>query len=672
MLHRQDGRRHHLALGALGLHVLVVPRSQRPGCSGYSLERSNAPRQPNLLLAMADQLRWDAQGYSWVGSRAPKALHTPNLDRLAAEGVVFDYAVSSTPTCTPARAALLTGRRPWGHGLLGYGEIARRYPLAFPRILRDAGYLCVAIGKDHFGWNSTSGRGVSHGYEITHVYDGLGDFRPSWNTSHRWAGEFDDYDAWFENQTSGLDPMATLDDPAKGFDAWNGWRGRPYAYPEHLHPTAWVGARAEAFLRSNRSSDGRPWFLKVSWHRPHSPYDPPERLLDQVQEADLPPVALCELAAQMEVGRAARVYAGAYKGSAWCLRYRGNLSLGDPQGCGSASWANFSLGGPNDWCGGRRCDASMWCGEAVPKAEEVLGRRAYLASVTFVDEQVGRVLTALTETGQLERTLVLWVSDHGDAQGDHYHWRKGFPYEFSVRVPMVLRWPDPNLELLPSAVRLKRGSVVRAPIVVELRDVAHTFLDAAGAARDEALVPPFGRGAHGQAFEAADGRSLLCLLADPTGTCPCAYPPNPGRWRPYIDLEHAKMYNETNHWNALTDGRTKYVFTAFDGTEQLFDLLSDPRETRDLAPNPMYATVLATWRTRLVQQFEAEGRGPLWVVNGTLALRTQKTTYGPNYPQQPPPPPHPPLAPQPARPQDAGAWPGATPAPALPQASVER
>ena len=119
----------------LSLLVYLRPEEHVPLVTSSPNE---PPKQPNLLLAMADQLRWDAVGYAWQSNR-PNAVRTPNLDRLASESVSFAYAVSSTPTCTPARAALLTGRRPWGHGLLGYGEIATRYPMAFPRVLRDAG-----------------------------------------------------------------------------------------------------------------------------------------------------------------------------------------------------------------------------------------------------------------------------------------------------------------------------------------------------------------------------------------------------------------------------------------------------------------------------------------------------------------------------------------------------
>ena len=140
-------------------------------------------------------------------------------------------------------------------------------------------------------------------------------------------------------------------------------------------------------------------------------------------------------------------------------------------------------------------------------------------------------------------------------------------------------------------------------------------------------------------FDPADGKSLLCLLTDPTGAS-CDYAPNPGPWRTYIDMEHSECYNMTNHWSALTDGQTKYVFRAWAGDEQLFDLKNDPRETVDVSGVPSYSAVLQTWRQRMVTQFQTEHRGPLWVSeDGKLQIRSGKTNpkfnYSPNYPFNP-------------------------------------
>ena len=130
---------------------------------------------------------------------------------------------------------------------------------------------------------------------------------------------------------------------------------------------------------------------------------------------------------------------------------------------------------------------------------------------------MGKIHAALNETGLLARTFLIWTSDHGDGQGDHYHWRKGYPYEFSAHVPMLLRWPE--AWAATRRVTLPRGAVLEPPIVTELRDVFHTLVDAAGLAGTVARLHP--------AFDAADGKSMLCLLEDPSGQA-CDYAPNPG------------------------------------------------------------------------------------------------------------------------------------------------
>ena len=107
-------------------------------------------RKPNLLFMMADQLRADTQG---ADARFGGKPNTPHLDQLGAQGLRFTASFSSTPTCTPARAAILTGQSPWNHGMLGYGNVAPVYPFEMPVALSALGYTTSSIGKDHFGWN---------------------------------------------------------------------------------------------------------------------------------------------------------------------------------------------------------------------------------------------------------------------------------------------------------------------------------------------------------------------------------------------------------------------------------------------------------------------------------------------------------------------------------------
>jgi arylsulfatase len=478
--------------------------------------RGAARSRPNLLLIMADQFRPDCLGADGNG-----VIQTPNLDRLASRGIRFRHAYSATPTCTPARAALLTGLSPWNHGMLGYGEIAERYPIEMPRLLAQSGYYTAMIGKGHY-----SPQRNLHGFHF-----GLLD-----EASRVQSIDFrNDYRSWFYSLAPNRDPDET------GLGS-NDYRSAPYGLPEQLHPTQWMGRTAVEFLSSYRRPE--PFFLKVSFNRPHSPYDPPERWWKQYQDADLP---------KAEAGSWAKKYAAC-----------------DPT------------------------DYNLWHGDLGEKQVRK-SRQGYYGSVSFVDEQIGRILEALDQRGWTDQTLVLFTADHGDMTGDHHLWRKSYAYEASARIPLLLSWPE-------GMISAPRGQV--SSQVVELRDVLPTLLEAA---RAPAALP-------------MDGRSLLALARGPQED-----------WRPWIDLEHDICYSPENHWNALTDGCWKYIFHAREGAEQLFHLDQDPREREDLSGATAHAETLRTWRERMIQHLAP--RGEDFVKNGRLALRPASLPYSPNFPK---------------------------------------
>ena len=469
--------------------------------------RALSKSKPNLLLMMSDQHRAD-----WMGCDGHSAVSTPNLDRIAQAGVRFRHAYSSTPTCTPARAALLSGMSPWRHGLLGYGRVADRYPAELPRLLRAAGYHTLGVGKMHW----TPQRHL-HGFHRT-ILDESGrvespDFRS-------------DYRAWFASEAPGLDPDAT----GIGF---NDHTAKPYLLPERLHPTGWTGDVATRFLAAY--DQPAPFFLKVSFARPHSPYDPPQRHWDRYRDAALPAAAV----------------------SAWAARFAPRNSDAD----------------------------DIWHGD-VGSERVRRARIGYSGAVSFMDEQVGRILDVLEKRGLLEETLIVYTSDHGDMTGDQHLWRKSYAYQPSARIPLLLRG---------SGVR--RGAV--DDTAAELRDILPTFAEAAGA-----TVPP-----------ACDGQSLYHARRD------------------WVDLEHDVCYSPANHWNALTDGAWKYIYHALDGSEQLFHLAKDPAELQDLAGSPAHADALRLWRGRLIDHLAP--RGEAWVHAGKLTLRPESRLYGPNYPGTP-------------------------------------
>ncbi|HNR32343.1 MAG TPA: arylsulfatase, partial [Candidatus Hydrogenedentes bacterium] len=456
-----------------------------------------------------------------LGCDGHPAVRTPHLDRLAREGARFAHAYSSTPTCTPARAALLTGMSPWNHGMIGYGKVAEKYPVEMPQALRAAGYYTTGIGKMHW----TPQRAL-HGFHQT-ILD---------ESSRVQSVDFrSDYRAWFASVAPNLDAEAT------GI-GWNDYRSAAYALPEELHPTRWTADVATCFIETYDRDD--PFFLKVSFARPHSPYDPPQRWMDAYADAPIP---------ERHIGD-------------WCDRYR------------ARSDDSFNI----------------WHGDLGPEQAR-RSRQGYYGSVSFLDEQIGRILAALERRGWLDDTLILFTADHGDMTGDHHLWRKSYAYEPSARIPMILRWPG--------GIGAPRGQVREEP--VEIRDVLATFLDTAGTA------PP----------APIDGASLLGLVRGEATA-----------WREYIDLEHDICYDKSNHWCALTDGETKYIYDAFGDREQLFDLRNDPGEERDLAGNSRARTLLEEWRARLVAHLEP--RGEEWVRNGKLAPRPASMLYSPNYPKQ--------------------------------------
>lgn len=487
------------------------------GVSAPAWIRAQARRtRPHILLLMSDQHRGDC-----LGADGNRAIRTPNLDRLAREGVRFRHGYSCTPTCTPARAALLSGLGPWRNGMLGYSRVPETYPLEMPRALREAGYYTTGIGKMH--WHPQRN---FHGFHQVLLDESKRAETPEFRS---------DYRAWFYAQAPLSDPDAT------GL-TFNDYRARPYVLPERLHPTRWTGDCAVRFLENYERAE--PFFLKVSFARPHSPYDPPPRLFGLYRDAEIPAASV----------------------GAWAARYQ-------PRSDGS-----------NDiWHGDMGADVVRH------------SRQGYYGSVTFIDEEIGRILGALEQRGMLDETLIVYVSDHGDMTGDHHLWRKSYAYEASARIPFLVRWPS---GLAPADFR---GTVATQP--VELRDLLPTFLDAAGA-----------RGA-----ETLDGRSLLPLLRGRTEG-----------WREFIDLEHDVCYSVENHWSALTDGRIKYIFHARSGEEQLFDLERDPGELRDLAGDQASTPVLRAWRQRLIAHLEP--RGQQWVRGGKLQLRPESMLFSPSYP----------------------------------------
>ncbi len=353
----------------------------------------------NIILILVDQMRGDC-----LGADGNPLIQTPNLDHLAARGTRFPHAYSAVPSCLPARATIMTGMDQWHTGVLGMGRgqgaIPNDFPHTLPGELARAGYQTHLVGKGHF-----TPQRARMGFQSVELDE-------SGRTQS--AGFKDDYRRWFERE-AGRD--ISPDD--HGVD-WNSWLARPWHTEEHLHPTAWTMGRAIRFLDERDRS--RPFFLNISFARPHSPYVPPAPYWHMYEEGGVPEPHVGDWAGMHDV--------------------------------------------PED-----AVDPDAWHGR-ISRSRLRRARGGYYGSVSFIDTQIGRLMNWMRRYHHdaLADTWFVFTTDHGDMQGDHNMWRKTYAYEGSARIPFIVAPP-------PSAGRPARG-VADEPI--ELRDVMPTLLAVAG------------------------------------------------------------------------------------------------------------------------------------------------------------------------------------------------
>ena len=358
---------------------------------------------PNIILIFADQMRGDC-----LSCDGHPVVETPNLDHLAAQGTRFAHAYSAVPSCLPARATLMTGMDQWHTGILGMGRGQGPIPNDFPHTLAGtltaAGYQTHLVGKGHF-----SPQRASMGFASRELDESGRLFAD---------GQQDDYRAWFDREKQ---RDITPDDHGV---FWNSWIARPWHTEEYLHPTAWTMSRSLNFLAQRDFS--RPFFLNISFARPHSPFVPPQPYFDMYDRNDTPPPVIGDWAIMHDL--------------------------------------------PAD-----AVDVNAWRGKQTPRRIH-RARAGYYGEITFIDTQVGRLVNWLSrhQPETLRNTWIVFASDHGEMLGDHHLWRKTYAYEGSARVPLIVT--------PPSGLREQFGARKVADEVAELRDIMPTILDAAGIA----------------------------------------------------------------------------------------------------------------------------------------------------------------------------------------------
>lgn len=203
--------------------------------------------RPNLLLLMTDEQRWDQ-----VGLVNP-IVKTPHLDSLAGDGVLFERAYTTNPSCVPSRAALMAGKYPSQCGAPTYVTYLPEHERTFMSQLRDVGYHTAVVGKQHFGESN-----IDRGYDYEEIIDSH--FAPAD------LGAETDRNTWFDYlEDQGVKGLGDLVDDL--FSHVQRWKA-----DAKYHVDSFIGDRALRWLQEDRPDD-QPWFFCTSFPGPHSPID---------------------------------------------------------------------------------------------------------------------------------------------------------------------------------------------------------------------------------------------------------------------------------------------------------------------------------------------------------------------------------------------------------------
>jgi len=483
----------------------------------------------NVLFIMCDQLRADA--LSCYGGAS--ALRTPNIDRLARLGARFERAYVSSAVCGPSRTSYYTGRYPSSHRVTW-----NRVPMPVDEwslgdYLAEAGRDCWLLGKTHFvpDRRGLAARGLAAqgadyrerlmegGFKVLERYDGHFEMEEG-SAYRRYLIErgYDPDKPWE------LDVIGST--RADGGFA-TGWllrnAGLPARVDERDSETAYLTDRAIDFIDGHGE---RPWVLHLSYIKPHWPYKAPAPYHDMYSARD----AAAPVRGQAERERPHPVH-GAYQ------RHEESLSFAQDE---------------------------VW--RAV--------RPVYMGLVRQIDDHVGRLLDHLERAGRLRDTLIVFCSDHGDLQGDHWLGEKEYFFDGAVRVPLIVYDPSP-------AADARRGQALAE--IAECVDVVPTILDALG------LQVPDQRVEGRSLLPWVRGQAQAPLREFAVGFLDYAY----REARLFLDRGVAEC-----NGMMVADGRYKYLhWQGF--RPQLFDLRDDPGELRDLAEEPGAAPVLRRMREAL-------------------------------------------------------------------------
>ena len=401
---------------------------------------------PNILFIMSDD-----HAYQAISAYSDHLMETPNIDRIASEGMLFNNACVTNSICAPSRAVILTGK----HSHIN-GKIDNRFPfdttnITFPQLLQENGYQTAMFGKLHFGNNPK-------GFDQFRILPGQGHYyNPDFNTKNEGRIKVEGY-------VTDIITEMTLD-----------------------------------WLKNDRE-EGKPFFLAYLHKAPHREWNPAERHFREYTEQTFPepPTLFDDYEGRGSAAREAEM--NLLKHMNWAGDSKIRPEVMDQLGIHPTSnWDKqaFTSNITNRMTAEQ---LAAWNEVYDPINEDFIERypemsqedlmrwryqrymQDYLGSIASVDEGVGQVLDYLDEAGLAENTIVVYTSDQGFYLGEHGWFDKRFIYDESFKTPLLIRWPGVT----------EPGMVCEE--MVQNLDFAQTFLDAAGIAapddmQGESLVP---------------------------------------------------------------------------------------------------------------------------------------------------------------------------------------
>lgn len=419
-------------------------------------------RPPNVLILCADQLRYQSVGYA-----GDKQAITPNIDKLAEQGVNFRQFVANTPVCSAFRASLLTGKYASSTGVVVNELRLNPNHDSIAHVFKKAGYSCELIGKWHL-WANQAGKHAM----TENAFVPPGEYRMGFDGF--WAG----YNFNHQNYRARY------------------WRDSP-------EPIAIDGFGSTHFTDlvidrlNTHAKDDQPFFMMVAYSPPHDPWVPgnvPAEWLEKFKQVEFPYPATMKDVPDQRMDRNTQ----------------------------QKRWDNY------------------W----KPQMDAL--QRVYYAMTSALDQEIGRVLKSLQDTGLTDNTIVVFTSDHGEMFGAQGRVFKMTFYEEAARVPFVIRWPG----------KIPGGLVSDA--CVSTVDMMPTLLGLAGQP-----IPP-----------GVEGMDVSHLAQGKVGKEP--------EFALLQGMGHTFLWNDGFEWRALRDKQYTYARYLSDGKELLFDNLNDPIQSKDL------------------------------------------------------------------------------------------